>query len=53
MPNDQEIEVNEDMYAPYTLWVATFGAYDLDCITGTGSTPLDAIVDLLDRAEET
>jgi hypothetical protein len=32
-------------------YVATFGSYDLDCMTGSGRTPLDAIVDLLDRAE--
>lgn len=47
-----EIEVNEDMYAPRSdYYVATFGAFDLDCLTGRGHTPLDAIVDLLDKAE--
>lgn len=47
----QEIVVVRDMYAPFAVYVATFGDYDLDCIMGTGLTPLDAIVDLLDQAE--
>jgi len=49
---DQEIKVTEDMYAPFAWYIATFGDYDLDCLVGTGSTPLEAIVDLLDQAEE-
>lgn len=32
-------------------YVATVGDYDLDCTYGTGRTPLDAIVDLLDKLE--
>ena len=46
-----EIVVVQDMYAPYVLFFATFGDYDLDCMMGTGHTSLDAIVDLLDQAE--
>jgi len=51
-----EIEVTfDDMAAFWTFgreaWHATFGGYDLDCIVGTGPTPLDAIVDLLDQVE--
>jgi hypothetical protein len=34
-----------------SAWQSTFGDYDLDCTVGTGRTPLDAIVDLLDKAE--
>ena len=48
---DQEIIVTEDRYAPYAWYIATFGDYDLDCNYGSGSTPLDAIVDLLDSVE--
>ena len=33
-------------------WHATLGDYDLYCTVGTGATPLDAIVDLLDQIEE-
>lgn len=47
-----DIEVTEEIYAPYTLWIATFGGYDLDCTYGEGRTPLDAIVDLLDKVED-
>ena len=47
-----EIVVKEDMYAPWTWYIATFGDYDLDCTYGSGRTPLDAIVDLLDNAAE-
>lgn len=47
----QEIKVTRDMYAPYEVYMATFGDYDLDCMMGTGRTPLDAITDLLDQAE--
>ncbi len=47
----QEIVVVRDMYAPYAVYMATFGDYDLDCMMGTGKTPLDAITDLLDQAE--
>lgn len=32
-------------------WQATEGDYDLDCTVGYGRTPLDAIVDLLDKLE--
>lgn len=32
-------------------WRATVGDYDLDCTVGTGRTPLDAIIDLLDQLE--
>jgi len=32
-------------------WFATVGDYDLDCTVGTGKTPLDAIVDLLDQID--
>jgi hypothetical protein len=47
-----DIVVTEDMYAPRSdYFVATFGDFDLDCLTGRGHTPLDAIVDLLDKAE--
>jgi hypothetical protein len=49
---EQDIVVIEDMYAPRSdYFVATFGDYDLDCLVGSGHTPLDAIVDLLDKAE--
>lgn len=51
MATQQEIKVVQDMYAPYKLYFATFGDYDLDCLMGTGHTPLDAIVDLLDAEE--
>jgi hypothetical protein len=34
------------------LWEATLGEYDLDCTVGNGRTPLEAIVDLLDKIEE-
>ena len=46
-----EIIVTEDIHAPWTSYTATFGDYDLDCTYGSGRTPLDAIVDLLDQAE--
>jgi hypothetical protein len=47
-----DVQVTEDMYAPRSdYYVATFGDFDLDCLTGRGHTPLDAIVDLLDKAE--
>jgi hypothetical protein len=46
---------HDDMAAFWTFgreaWHATFGDYDLGCTVGTGKTPLDAIVDLLDQAE--
>lgn len=51
MDTRPDIVVTEDLHAPYAHFVATFGDYDLDCMTGTGHTPLDAIVDLLDKAE--
>lgn len=51
-----EIEVTFDEAAAFwtrgrEAWHATFGGYDLDCTIGTGKTPLDAIVDLLDQTE--
>lgn len=49
---EQEIVVSEDIHAPWTWYVATFGDYDLDCTYGSGRTPLDAIVDLLDNIAE-
>lgn len=53
--DEPDIEVvHDDMAAfwcPDSAWQATFGGYDLDCMVGTGRTPLDAIVDLLDKAE--
>lgn len=47
-----DIVVTEDIFAPYKWFIATVGDYDLDCTYGSGSTPLDAIVDLLDQTEE-
>lgn len=51
-----EIEVSLDDEATYwtgrPVWHATFGGWDLDCAYGSGGTPLDAIVDLLDQVEE-
>ena len=51
-----EIEVTFDEQAAFwtfgrEAWQATFGGYDLGCTVGTGSTPLAAIVDLLDQTE--
>jgi len=51
-----EIEVTHDEQAAFwtfgrEAWHATFGGYDLDCTVGTGKTPLDAIVDLLDQVD--
>jgi hypothetical protein len=48
---DQDIIVTEDIHAPWTWYIATYGDYDLDCHYGSGRTPLDAIVDLLDQTE--
>lgn len=53
---EQEIQVTYDADAAFwgchdCQYVATFGDYDLDCMVGNGRTPLDAIVDLLDKAE--
>ena len=53
---EQDIIVTHDAMADYwtfgrEAWQATFGDYDLDCLVGTGHIPLDAIVDLLDKAE--
>ncbi len=51
-----DIVVTEDHYAAFwdvrSRYMATEGDYDLDCTYGQGRTPLDAIVDLLDRIEE-
>lgn len=49
MNTEQEIVVREDIHAPWPWFIATFGDYDLDCVYGSGRTPLDAIVDLLDQ----
>lgn len=51
-----EIEVTFDEMAAFwtfgrEAWHATFGGFDLGCTVGTGKTPLDAIVDLLDQVE--
>jgi len=47
-----QIEVEMDHYAPAQYrYFATFGGYDLDCEYGQGRTPLDAIVDLLDKED--
>lgn len=47
--------VFDEMAAFWTFgreaWHATFGDYDLGCTVGSGKTPLDAIVDLLDQTE--
>lgn len=48
----QDIVVTQDVYAPWPHWTATVGDFDLDCTYGTGNTPLEAIVDLLDRLED-
>lgn len=49
---EQEIVVTE-YRKPWTWYVATFDGDDrLDCTYGSGRTPLDAIVDLLDQAED-
>lgn len=54
---EQDIVVVYDPTAAYwtfgrEAWQATIGDYDLDCTVGTGKTPLDAIVDLLDQLED-
>jgi len=55
MDTRPEIEVTYDHLAAFwhadSAYTATFGSYDLDCTYGTGRTPLDAIVDLLDKTE--
>ena len=56
MQHQSEIEVTHDDQAAFwgardCEYVATFGSYDLDCTVGSGKTPLDAIVDLLDKTE--
>jgi len=49
---DQDIVVIEtDAPIRDSRYMATYGDYDLDCMTGLGATPLDAIVDLLDQSE--
>lgn len=45
------IVVDTDAPIADSRYMATFGDYDLDCMTGFGHTPLNAIVDLLDREE--
>lgn len=54
---ETEIKVTYDMMAAFwgvadMQYVAIEGDYDLDCTCGYGRTPLDAIVDLLDRLED-
>jgi hypothetical protein len=56
MTNGPEIEVVYDGTADFwtfgrEAYHATFGGFDLDCTVGSGKTPLDAIVDLLDKTE--
>lgn len=48
---DREIEVTVTEREPDGYYRAWFGDYDLDITTGSGRTPLDAIVDLLDQTE--
>ena len=49
MFNHPEITVSE----PYPgFWYAWEGDYDLDIIQGSGRTPLEAIVDLLDQLKD-
>ncbi len=43
-----DIQVNQNYLGEYE---AIEGDYDLDCVIGYGKTPLEAIVDLLDRQE--
>ncbi len=57
MAQPQDIVVTFDDMAAFwgavdSQWNATEGDYDLDCVVGSGRTPLDAIVDLLDKIEE-
>lgn len=57
MNTSPEIEVVHDAMSDYwtfgrEAWHATFGDYDLGCTVGTGKTPLDAIVDLLEQTED-
>ena len=55
MTQRPDIVVTHDPVADFWTgqgWVATVGDYDLDCTVGTGKTPLDAIVDLLDQLED-
>lgn len=54
--SEPEIVVRFDMHAAFwgahdMMYVATVGDYDLDCTCGYGHTPLNAIVDLLDKLE--
>ena len=56
MQHQSEIEVVYDDMADFwtfgrEAYHATFGGFDLDCTVGSGKTPLDAIVDLLDKTE--
>lgn len=47
------IEPEIDVYEAYPgFWYAHEGDYDLDILQGSGHTPLEAIVDLLDQLEE-
>jgi hypothetical protein len=53
-PEEPEIEVVFDEMASFwtfgkEAWHATWGGYDLGCTVGSGPTPLDAIVDLLEQ----
>lgn len=52
MAQRPQIVVDQDVYAPPEYrWTATEGDYDIGCTVGSGKTPLDAIVDLLDQIE--
>jgi hypothetical protein len=56
MAQDQDIIViHDDVAAFWThgreAYHATVGEFDLGCTVGSGATPLDAIVDLLDQLE--
>lgn len=48
-----KVQLNEDaaFWGCPQPWEAVEGDYDLDCTVGSGATPLDAIVDLLDQIE--
>lgn len=56
MRQQPDIVVTFDAIAAFwcddQAWQATVGDYDLGATVGTGRTPLEAIVDLLDQIEE-
>lgn len=39
-------------YEPYAYWTAWRGDYDLEILTGMGTTEDEAIADLLEKEEE-